>query len=474
MKPESSRPLSRCQRSVTGLGAFGGLLCLPLVAQAHVKWFAPYIVGAPPQPISATLTNTWFWTGIALVLAFFLATRVVETSKTGDAVLDGLDRLTDPLWQRLDDFVRVVIAAFFVAIFADGGVYLTPDLKTPAEWVSWTQLLIACLIFSRKTQPFAAAGIIFLWLLALRDYDIFHLLDYLALGVGAAAYLVMEASDKPEWRKHRFEVLRWAVALALMWSSLEKFAYPDWFYPLVEEKPFLTFGMPRDVFIPMAGVAEFTLGFGLLWTPLVRRLSAIALFVIFNAAVYPFGRVDLIGHALIMAMIVAIAADHTREVHFLPAVKRALAGVPGGLAAALVVFVTGYWGLHFALYGAGGNIDAAAIDRMTHTPNREYPHTTHTGHAAPDAAQGAAAAYRTAMDRMHGPMMKGVANPDPDAAFVLGMVPHHQGAIDMAEIVLKFGKDHHNHELARQIIAAQKREIAEMRAWLKQKNLPQP
>jgi uncharacterized protein (DUF305 family) len=83
-------------------------------------------------------------------------------------------------------------------------------------------------------------------------------------------------------------------------------------------------------------------------------------------------------------------------------------------------------------------------------------------------------ANRAAMDRMHGPMMKGVAHPDPDAAFVLGMIAHHQGAIDMAEIVLKLGKDHHNHELARQIIAAQQREIAEMRAWLKQKNLPQP
>jgi len=471
MKP-SSRSLSRC--SVTGLAAIGGLLCLPLAAEAHVKWFAPYIVGAPPQPISATLTNPWFWTGIAMVLAFFLATRVVETSKTGEAVLAGLDRLTDPLWGRLDDFVRVVIAAFFVAIFADGGVYLTPDLKTPAEWVSWTQLLIAGLIFSRRTQPFAAAGIIFLWLLALRDYDIFHLFDYLALGLGVAGYLVLEASEKPDWRMHRFEVLRWGVAIALMWSSLEKFAYPDWFYPLVEEKPFLTFGMPRDVFIPMAGVAEFTMGFGLLWTPLVRRLSAIALFVIFNAAVYPFGRVDLIGHALIMAIIVAIAVDHTREVHFLPAVKRSLSGVPAGLAAALVVFVTGYWGLHLVFYGKGASVDAAAAERMTHTPNREYPHATHSGHEAPATSQTAAAAYRAAMDRMHAPMMKGVANPDPDAAFVLGMIPHHQGAIDMAEIVLKSGKDHHNHELARQIIAAQQREIAEMRAWLKQRNLPQP
>ncbi len=136
--------------------------------------------------------------------------------------------------------------------------------------------------------------------MALRDYDIVHLLDYLALGLGVAGYLVLEVSRNPDWRKHRFEVLRWGVAIALMWSSLKKFAYPDWFYPLVEEKPFLTFGMPRDVFIPMAGIAEFTLGFGFIWTPLVRRLSALALFVIFNAAVYPFGRVDLIGHALIV------------------------------------------------------------------------------------------------------------------------------------------------------------------------------
>jgi uncharacterized protein (DUF305 family) len=83
-------------------------------------------------------------------------------------------------------------------------------------------------------------------------------------------------------------------------------------------------------------------------------------------------------------------------------------------------------------------------------------------------------AFQQAMDRMHGPMMSGVANTDPDAAFVLGMIPHHQGAIDMAEIVLRYGKDHHNHELAKEIIAAQKREIDEMRAWLRQKNLPQP
>jgi hypothetical protein len=363
------------------LPRIGSMACLGTAAvlfadtaDAHVKWFAPYIVGAPPEPIGQTLSNTWFWVGIALVLVFFALTRVVERSIYGTIALDYLDRLTAPLWRRLDDYIRAIIGAFFVAIFAVGGVYLTPDLKTPAEWVSWLQLLIAAMIFSRKTMPIAGAGIIGLWILALQDYDLFHLFDYLALGLGVAAYLILEPSNHEERRAHRFEALRWGLAIALMWSSLEKFAFPSWFYPLVLEKPFLTFGLPRDVFIPMAGVTEFTLGFGLIWTPLVRRLSAITLLVIFTAAVWPFGRVDLIGHGLIMAILLAVAADHSRESHFLPAFKTSLRNIPMGIMAALVLFCTAYWGLHFTFYGVDGYVDAAVVEKSTHSHNPEQPH----------------------------------------------------------------------------------------------------
>jgi hypothetical protein len=352
-----------------------GALALSGSAEAHVKWFAPYIVKASPQPVSTTLVNMWFWIGIALVMLFLVLTRVVEQSRFGATVMTMMDRATDPLWNRLDDFVRCVIAAFFVAIFAVGGVYLTPDLKTPAEWVSWVQLLIAAGIFSKRTMPLSAAGIIGLWLLALRDYELFHLFDYLALGVGVAAYLVLAASSNEKWRSHRFEVLRWAVAIALMWSSLEKFAYPDWFYPLVEERPFLTFGIPRDAFIPMAGVAEFSLGFGLLATPLMRRLSAIGLLVIFTAAVFPFGRIDMIGHALIMMIIVAIAVDHTRELHFMNAIRRNVALLPVSLAGFLVVFSLSYWGLHAGIYGLNSSGDATA-PMSTHTQDADNPHPT--------------------------------------------------------------------------------------------------
>ncbi|HEV7277156.1 MAG TPA: DUF305 domain-containing protein [Devosiaceae bacterium] len=443
-------------------------------AFAHVKWFAPYIVGAPPQPVAATVTNMWFWLGVVLVLMFFLATRYFEKRAAGVAVLDGLDRVSNPLWTRLDDFIRCVIGAFFVAIFAVGGVYLTPDLQTPAEWVSWLQLLIAFGVFSKKTMPLSAVGIILLWVLALAEYDFFHLLDYLALGVAVAGYLVLAASSNEKWRRHRFEVLRWGVAIALMWSSLEKFAYPEWFWPLVEERPFLTFGMPRDIFIPMAGVAEFTLGFGLLWTPLVRRLSALALFVIFVAAVYPFGRIDLVGHALIMAIIVAIAADPTRELHFLPTIRNSLRNVPVALVAVLAIFAGGYWGLHQVFYGVGGTVPAANM--TTHTFDPEHPHAAPLAPGAaaapPAAAPGeVAAAYAATMETMHGPMMEGMANADPDAAFVLGMIPHHQGAIDMSNVVLRYGTDPEVRAIAQHIIADQQPEIDTMNAWLVRRGL---
>lgn len=94
---------------------------------------------------------------------------------------------------------------------------------------------------------------------------------------------------------------------------------------------------------------------------------------------------------------------------------------------------------------------------------------SHTGHGAASTNPTAphVRAYAEAMDRMHDPMNAGVAASDPDEGFVRGMIPHHQGAIDMAKIVLQYGKDEQVRKWANDVIREQQREIGEMEAWLK-------
>jgi uncharacterized protein (DUF305 family) len=74
-------------------------------------------------------------------------------------------------------------------------------------------------------------------------------------------------------------------------------------------------------------------------------------------------------------------------------------------------------------------------------------------------------AFKAANDKMHGDMAIAFSG-NADVDFVKGMLPHHQGAVDMAKIVLEHGKDPKVRKLARDIIKAQNVEIAFMKSWL--------
>lgn len=94
----------------------------------------------------------------------------------------------------------------------------------------------------------------------------------------------------------------------------------------------------------------------------------------------------------------------------------------------------------------------------------------HAGHVMRQPAVGEPVdVYADVMANMHQAMGAYTPTGDADIDFVQGMVPHHQGAVDMAEILLEKGNDPKLRQLARGIIVAQKREIAFMNYWLKTK-----
>ncbi len=109
---------------------------------------------------------------------------------------------------------------------------------------------------------------------------------------------------------------------------------------------------------------------------------------------------------------------------------------------------------------------------MLAAPALAQDHTSHKvmnhdAMAMPAGDQGASSkAFAAANAKMHKQMsIKFTGNADND--FVLGMIAHHQGAIDMAKVELEYGKDAEIRKLAESIIAAQESEINQMKTWLK-------
>jgi hypothetical protein len=97
----------------------------------------------------------------------------------------------------------------------------------------------------------------------------------------------------------------------------------------------------------------------------------------------------------------------------------------------------------------------------------------HHGHGAAAPATPAVAEYQAA----HASMMRGMAVPytgDPDADFRIQMIPHHQGAIDMARVALRHAKDPWTRQMAEGVIVEQQREIAEMQQWLVRRGITPP
>lgn len=316
------------------------------VASAHVKWFCAFDVAGQPRGLENVLCPD-FEVLFGLSLLALMSGALAEGTDIGAAMLRAIDRVTAYARDNTEMIFRAGTAFFFISIWAVGGILLTPELKTTSALIGALHLGIAAGMLSRRTMPLSAIGIFLLFGIGVWNYGVFHLADY-PVFLGVALYLALTGLQKDLFGIRALDLVRWTAGITLMWASVEKWAYPEWSFPLFVEHKAMTLGFTPEFFMRSAGAVEFALAFALMWTPLVRRIGAVMLAAMFVSAVAEFGKVDMIGHTLIVVVLVAIVADNggkrSEEL-------RDSWMIPVAYASALAAFLAAYYVGHAVLFG---------------------------------------------------------------------------------------------------------------------------
>jgi hypothetical protein len=335
---------------------FAGLpiLCFATPAGAHVKWFNQnYCVGCSPDTLDRIVDERWLWLLVLFALASLCA--FVIDRLCGDAANRWIDRVVGEFHTPPEDYLRIGLGVFLVCLWLQPGILLTPELRTANPAISWFQLALAATTLSWRTTWIASCGIFILFGLALEQYGLFHMLDY-PIFFGVAGYLTIHSLRWPRLLPYAGSVLLAGVAATLLWASLEKWAYWLWTMPVMAQHPDIDMGLNPKAYIILAGFVEFFLAYFLLGGRFFGRLAALGLLGVFVVAIVDFGKIDAVGHLMIILSLIVIILQGAQPIGNLFTFPK-LGVTPGAFASLAVLmvvlgsYVLGYVGLHHLMYG---------------------------------------------------------------------------------------------------------------------------
>lgn len=283
-------------------------LFLALTSQpvsAHVKWFSNFSFADPPRPLSAILNPTVI--GLAIFSAIVIGVLVPIDLRL--AQVSWYQRINQWLESYSDEallIMRVGTGAVMLMVW-QADALLAPELGIPAPWLGWVQFIIALLLLFRTTTPIAGVGVIALYFVAMSQYGLFHMLDYVHyLGVGA--YLLVTTAQNPRISGLGLPALYLGVGFSLCWVALEKLVYPEWGLYILQNQPQLTMGFDPSFFLTGAAFVELSLGFLLIICLLQRPLALVITLVFFTTTTF-FGKTEVIGHTLLHAALLVFLVE---------------------------------------------------------------------------------------------------------------------------------------------------------------------
>ncbi|HET8744842.1 MAG TPA: hypothetical protein VFM98_04520 [Ramlibacter sp.] len=333
-----------------------GLAGLSAAAVGHVRWFTRVAEShaIPVGPGTLIASPTFLMLLAATLGVMALVQRVDRWLVQRGNVVARLAQRTQPSMTRAAALlVRIGLALYLAGLallFADAPVTLAPDLHAPGAWIAPHQLLLAACFLSRRTVVAGCAGLLALFAFSVHQFGWVRMVDY-HFFLGVCAFLVLDGTDAPRWRRIGLAIFRLTVATSFMWVGIEKWIHPAWTQDVLQHRlPVLLLGQSPEFVAMAAGFVEVALAFLILLGGVSAQLGAIALMLLVSSAIPLAGVVDAAGHVAMLFFLLVLAGTGNGLAGL---VQRVVPADALGAVCRFTIVVAGVTGLYFLAHSLG-------------------------------------------------------------------------------------------------------------------------